>query len=296
MRCNISLDHRGDIEEHSAHTHGININQLEREVTIKVNDTEVLVLSKATNICELPTERRRQVLISWFEALAATGAISDVEGMDNAKIQRHKSANFPTVLKGAIGTKFFMKVYYQLTLLIKESTDLFLGFTCKWSTFVTPIENALGPMAGVKRLIHFTTSKEYLRGGISLADTFHKCNHVVEETFGKTDTVFKHEDGEERSNKVTKEYSKFMAAFEVVQALPTEYDRVREDLEISIADCVHKSSTYFTTWMAKALENATTKGHSVMYRDKILSALSLNKNPRHNNSTAINVVSEKGIH
>ena len=110
MRCNISLDNRGDIEEHSAHTHGININQLEREVTIKVNDTEVLVLSKATNICELPTERRRQVLISWFEALAATGVISDVEGMDNAKIQRHKYANFLNVLKGAIGTEFFMKV------------------------------------------------------------------------------------------------------------------------------------------------------------------------------------------
>ena len=71
-------------------------------MTIKVNDTEVLVLSKATNICELPIERRRQLLNSWFEALAATGAISDVEGMDNAKIQRHKSANFLTVLKGAV--------------------------------------------------------------------------------------------------------------------------------------------------------------------------------------------------
>ena len=79
-------------------------------------------------------------------------------------------------------------------------------------------------MAGVRRLIHFTSSKEYLRGGITLADTFHKCNHVVEETFGKTDTVFTHEDGEERSNKVTKEFCKFMAAFEVVQALPTEFD------------------------------------------------------------------------
>ena len=35
MRCNIALDNRGDIEEHTAHTHGININQLEREVSIK---------------------------------------------------------------------------------------------------------------------------------------------------------------------------------------------------------------------------------------------------------------------
>ena len=43
--------------------------------------------------------------------------------------------------------------------------------------------------------------------------------------------IFKHEDGEERSNKVTKEYAKFMAAFEVVQALPAEFDNVRVDLE-----------------------------------------------------------------
>ena len=58
MRCNIAMDNRGDIEEHTAHTHGLNINQIERESTIKVNDTEVLILSKATNICDPPTERR----------------------------------------------------------------------------------------------------------------------------------------------------------------------------------------------------------------------------------------------
>ena len=55
MRCNIALDHRGDIEEHTTHRHSININELEREASIQVNDTEVLVLSKATNMCELPT-------------------------------------------------------------------------------------------------------------------------------------------------------------------------------------------------------------------------------------------------
>ena len=57
MKCNIFLDTRGDIEEHTAHTHGININKLGMEVTIKVNDTEVLVLSKSPNICELPTQK-----------------------------------------------------------------------------------------------------------------------------------------------------------------------------------------------------------------------------------------------
>ena len=45
MRCNMVLDNRGDIEEHTAHTHGLNINEIERESSIKVNDTEVLILS-----------------------------------------------------------------------------------------------------------------------------------------------------------------------------------------------------------------------------------------------------------
>ena len=58
MRCNIAMDHRGDVEEHTLHTHGVNINEIEREALIQVNDTEVLVLSSATNMRELPTERR----------------------------------------------------------------------------------------------------------------------------------------------------------------------------------------------------------------------------------------------
>ena len=84
-----------------------------------------------------------------------------------------------------------------------------------------------------------------------------------------------------------------MAAFEVVEALPTEFDRVREDLEISIADALHKSSIYYTTWINTAMENATTKVHAVIYREKILPALSLNKSPRYNNSTAVKIVSEE---
>ena len=91
---------------------------------------------------------------------------------------------------------FFMKVYYQLASLTNSSSDLFLGFQCKWSTFETAIENALGPMAGVRRLVQFTNSKRHLKGGISLADTFQKCSHIVEETFGQSEKVFQHEDGE----------------------------------------------------------------------------------------------------
>ena len=90
-----------------------------------------------------------------------------------------------------------------------------------------------------------TTTKEYLRGGISLADTFHKCSHVVEETFGNVDVILEQEDGVKRSNKMTKEYKKFAAAFEVVEALPEEFDKVREDLEISIAECIHKPVKFY---------------------------------------------------
>ena len=57
FKCNIQLDTRGDIEEHSAHTHGININKLKREASIKVNDSAVLQLAKCTTVSELPTKR-----------------------------------------------------------------------------------------------------------------------------------------------------------------------------------------------------------------------------------------------
>ena len=58
LKCNIHIDTRGDIEEHTAHTHGININKLRREAIIKVNDSAVLSLAKCTNVSELPTEKR----------------------------------------------------------------------------------------------------------------------------------------------------------------------------------------------------------------------------------------------
>ena len=71
-----------------------------------------------------------------------------------------------------------------------------------------------------------------------------------------------------RSNKMTKEYQKFQAAFEVVEALPAEFDKVREDLEISIATHIHNPVKFYETWMNKASENATLKGHQVLYREK----------------------------
>merc|ERR1712030_199812 len=98
--------------------------------------------------------------------------------------------------------------------------------------------------------------------GISVADTFQKCSHVVEETFGKVNIILEQEDGVKRSNKMTKEYKKFASAFEVVEALPAEFDKVREDLEMSIAECIHTPVKFYDTWMEEVNKNATTKGHS----------------------------------
>ena len=74
-----------------------------------------------------------------------------------------------------------------------------------------------------------------MKGGITVADTFNKVNHFVEETHGKIDKVFMHEDGKQRDNKVVKEYLKFLAAFEVVEALPPDFNSIRVDLELSIS-------------------------------------------------------------
>ena len=111
-------------------THGININKLKREALIKVNDSAVLQLAKCTTMSELPTEKRRQLVNSWFNSCASTGTITDVKGQENATIQRHKSANFFEVLKVAVGTDFYNKVYYALAAIINESSDLMLGFSC----------------------------------------------------------------------------------------------------------------------------------------------------------------------
>ena len=58
FKCNFNLDTRGDIEKHSSHTHGVNMNRMKREATIKVNESAVLKLAKCTTIAELPNEKK----------------------------------------------------------------------------------------------------------------------------------------------------------------------------------------------------------------------------------------------
>ena len=79
-------------------------------------------------------------------------------------------------------------------------------------------------------------------------------------TFGKVDITTKQEDSVERSNKPTKEFQKFLLAFEVVEALPAEYDKVGEDLEISISSYIFKPEKFFDKWTDEADTNATAKG------------------------------------
>ena len=45
--------------------------------------------------------------------------------------------------------------------------------------------------------------------------------------------------------------------------------------------------------MKQAMKNSTTKGFAVLYKEKILPALSLNKGQRSNNSAAVKIVSEE---
>ena len=118
-------------------------------------------------------------------------------------------------------------------------------------------------------------------------------NHFIEETHGKADKVFTHEDGEICDNKVYKELIRYLAAYEVVEALPQEFKDIKIGLEMSIADAVDKSNMYFTTWMKNAHTNAVTKGHAVLYREKILPPLSLVKGRISTNSTAVTGITEE---
>ena len=112
----------------------------------------------------------------------------------------------------------------------------------------------------------------------------YKCSHVIEETFGKIDITTEQQDGVKRSNKMTKEFQIFLAAFEVVEALPAEYDKLKEDMEIFITIYIYKPVKFYENWIEEASEKATLKGHTVLFREKILPALAPNKNFR-NNST-----------
>ena len=208
MRCNFGMDHRGDVEDHTYYTHGVDLNELDMEASIVVHEGETLVLTPALNLKEMSLEGRNGVYESWFDASAANGTVTKVENRANAKIQKHKAGNLLKALKAAVGSDFYFKIYYHLQNKLKEGAthDLLLGFQCKWSLLIEACEDALGPMANVKRIKTYMNSKEHLKGGISLHNMLYKCANIVDETFGKVDVNTEQSDGMTRSNKPTKEF------------------------------------------------------------------------------------------
>ena len=121
---------------------------------------------------------------------------------------------------------------------------------------------------------------------MSLNNTFYKCSTLIDDTFGKIDVLTTQGDKQLRSNKPTKEFQKFLLAFEVVEALPSEFDKISEDLEISITKYMFKPEKFYDDWTKEASENACNKGHRVLYKDKILPQLSQAKVYR-NNTTGL---------
>ena len=73
------MNHRGDVEDHTFYTHGVDINELTVESIIKVNEAEALVLTPALNFKDLSQEGRQSVFDSWFESCTANGKIKKTQ-------------------------------------------------------------------------------------------------------------------------------------------------------------------------------------------------------------------------
>ena len=106
LKCNSNLLTRGEVEEHCKHTHGVNINKMRRETTIKVDESIGLKLAKCHSISELANEKRKQLMDSWYNTCASLGTITNSEGPEYATLQYHKSAAFMAGAKIAVGLEF----------------------------------------------------------------------------------------------------------------------------------------------------------------------------------------------
>ena len=118
-------------------------------------------------------EKVTHILSSWFHSRASTGALSNVEGQENAHIQHHKSAEVLSYVKGAVGTLFYNKFATSLAMKVRSQSDLIYGFACKWSQICEAVWDALGPNAQVKQLSGYMRKKEYFKGGRTVMETLH---------------------------------------------------------------------------------------------------------------------------
>merc|ERR1712030_73528 len=120
----------------------------------------------------------------------------------------------------------------------------------------------------------------------SLANMFYRCITLVEDAFGKTDVYTMHSDKKKRDNKGTKEFHKFKLGFDIVDSLPSEFDKLTEDLLLSITTYVYEPTKSFEEWTKEACTNACKKGHTVLFKEKIVPQLTQAKTYR-NNSTGV---------
>ena len=270
MRCNLGLGNRGDVEDHTLFAHGVDINSLEIMPTIKVIDGEKLVLATALNLKNMSKESRFGIYKCWFNAAIANGTVTMLENKANAKINKHKAEDLLKVIP-----EMYNKIFYHLKSSVEDGVthDISLGFTCKWELLVTACEDALGPMADVKRARNYINGKDHLKGGISLHNSLNRVNNIVEDSFGKADVVSKLDDGTEISNRAVKEYEKFRLAFEISEALPVDYDRTREDLVTGLSKNMYNPSKTFKAWVTEIEKTISTKGNSVLFKDKMLPQL-----------------------
>ena len=81
----------------------------------------------------------------------------------------------------------------------------------------------------------------------------------------------------EISNRAVKEYEKFRLAFEIAEALPVDYDRTREDLVTGLTKNMYTPTISFKAWVKEAENTISSKGNSVLFKDKILLPLTQTK-------------------
>ena len=84
-------------------------------------------------------------------------------------------------MKTAVGTDMYNKIFYHLQNSVEDGVthDISLGFTCKWDLLITASEDALGPMADVKRARNYNNVKEHLKGGVSLHNSLNRVTNIV---------------------------------------------------------------------------------------------------------------------
>ena len=114
FKCNSDVRSRGEVDEHCTQTHGVKINRMKRETTIKVYKSSELKLASCHSMSEQSNEKRKQLMESWYYSCASTGTITNTARPEVATLQYHKSADFLAKVKTAVGVEFYNKFYFDM--------------------------------------------------------------------------------------------------------------------------------------------------------------------------------------